>query len=430
VNIDIKDFFPSIHFKRVENILKSSRYGISESVARAIAQIACHNGRLPMGAPTSGVLSNIVCAPLDAALMRHAKLYNVRYTRYVDDITLSTSSRSAFASGIAVPPDKELILRDLAHLSTDLVAIVNGAGFALNPKKVWIVGPRARHSVTGLVTNRKVNVPKEFFSELRGALHAIDAYGLSAATTRFGEIKKPGWSTNIVKNVAGRLAYLGQVTSFGLKYTRIAKRARALISSSRIYLPATDVALAVYQLSTLIDEHEGTAFHVGKGLFLTAAHVFPTNMEMGFARLHRPGDALFTTACVGIDYDLDIALLRAAKPSAFDSAPSIKMKIRAPLPGDQLLTIGFPQYSPGNSHSEIAVRVTGTRMTFGVERIECDRPFPHGASGGPVVDQHGYGVGVVHSGPALGSEDAPLGTTFTPYSTFKASLAGWEKELA
>src|SRR5262245_52381812 len=87
VNIDLKDFFPTISQKRVKGMLLS--LGIDARVAEIIARICCNNGHLPQGAPSSPVLSNMICFRLDKNLMGLAKEARCIYTRYADDITLS-----------------------------------------------------------------------------------------------------------------------------------------------------------------------------------------------------------------------------------------------------------------------------------------------------------------------------------------------------
>lgn len=81
-NIDLKDFFSQIHFGRVRGLLMNAPYSLPDEAATTIAQIACFNGRLPQGAPSSPVITNMICIPLDNALMRLAKSTGCVYTRY------------------------------------------------------------------------------------------------------------------------------------------------------------------------------------------------------------------------------------------------------------------------------------------------------------------------------------------------------------
>ncbi len=98
VKVDLKDFFPTVHFYRVAGTL---RYlGMGEAAAAALAAIVTHRnkmpdgtvvmpGALPQGAPTSPAITNIVCRRLDARLEALSKKAGATYTRYADDLTFS-----------------------------------------------------------------------------------------------------------------------------------------------------------------------------------------------------------------------------------------------------------------------------------------------------------------------------------------------------
>jgi RNA-directed DNA polymerase len=92
LNIDLKDFFPSINFGRVYGFfLKNKSFELKPKVAAVLAQIACHENQLPQGSPCSPVISNLIAGALDIRLNELAQKYNCTYTRYADDITFSTS---------------------------------------------------------------------------------------------------------------------------------------------------------------------------------------------------------------------------------------------------------------------------------------------------------------------------------------------------
>ena len=79
-NIDIKDFFPSIHFGRVMGLFKSLPFCLPDQLAREIANICCKDGVLPQGAPTSPIISNYICWRLDNQLQQLAKGARCVYT--------------------------------------------------------------------------------------------------------------------------------------------------------------------------------------------------------------------------------------------------------------------------------------------------------------------------------------------------------------
>jgi RNA-directed DNA polymerase len=69
LNIDLKDFFPSINFGRVHGFfLKHKSFELKPKVAAVLAQIACHENQLPQGSPCSPVISNLIAGALDIRL--------------------------------------------------------------------------------------------------------------------------------------------------------------------------------------------------------------------------------------------------------------------------------------------------------------------------------------------------------------------------
>lgn len=97
-NIDLKDFFPSINFGRVRGMFHANPYNLPLEVATVLAQICCAYNQLPQGAPTSPIVSNMICGKLDSQLTQLAKTNKCFYSRYADDITYSTSLRKFPAS--------------------------------------------------------------------------------------------------------------------------------------------------------------------------------------------------------------------------------------------------------------------------------------------------------------------------------------------
>jgi tyrosine decarboxylase/aspartate 1-decarboxylase len=62
VNVDLNDFFGSIHIGRVCGFFEKNRYfKLPHEAAVTIAQLACYKGKLPQGAPTSPIITNLIC---------------------------------------------------------------------------------------------------------------------------------------------------------------------------------------------------------------------------------------------------------------------------------------------------------------------------------------------------------------------------------
>jgi RNA-directed DNA polymerase len=92
LNLDLQNFFPSLHFGRVRGFFLNNNYfKLAEPVATILAQIACNDGALPQGSPCSPILSELLTHFLDMRLVRVAARNKCSYTRYADDITFSTN---------------------------------------------------------------------------------------------------------------------------------------------------------------------------------------------------------------------------------------------------------------------------------------------------------------------------------------------------
>lgn len=172
LNFDLKDFFPSINFGRVRGFfMKNKHFLLEQKVATIIAQLACHNGALPQGAPTSPVISNLLANHLDIRLSQLSSKSRCTYTRYADDITFSTN-KSDFPAQIAVDRDSESSAGDW-NLSKKIRSEVKRSGFEINPEKTRMQYRRSRQDVTGLVVNRKVNVKRELYRQVRAQVHTF-----------------------------------------------------------------------------------------------------------------------------------------------------------------------------------------------------------------------------------------------------------------
>lgn len=164
LNLDLKDFFPSINFGRVRGMfIKDKRFALDPKIATLIAQIACHDHVLPQGSPCSPVISNIVGHLLDIRLVRFAKAHKCTYSRYADDITFSTNAK-AFPTDAAAPVASSE--HDWA-LGAALLNEIAKAGFAVNPTKTRMQYRGSRQVTTGLLVNEKPNIRPEYYRTVR-----------------------------------------------------------------------------------------------------------------------------------------------------------------------------------------------------------------------------------------------------------------------
>jgi RNA-directed DNA polymerase len=211
LNIDLKDFFPSINFGRVRGMFMAFPYELNESIATILAQICCFDNALPQGAPTSPIVSNMLCAKMDAQLQRLAQKHRCYYTRYADDITFSTSLRVFPYALAGITPTGKIEVGD------ELRRIIKENGFEINTSKVRLQKRNRRQEVTGLTTNEKPNVRRNYVRQIRAMLYAWQNFGLAAAEKEFltrygkkhrGPCKQPPSFQQIVK---GKIEFLGMV---------------------------------------------------------------------------------------------------------------------------------------------------------------------------------------------------------------------------
>jgi RNA-directed DNA polymerase len=173
LNVDIKDFFPSLHFGRVRGyFLKDRAFALNPKIATLIAQIACHNKALPQGSPCSPVISNLIGHILDIQLASLAVKHSCTYSRYADDLTFSTNE-AVFPRAIA-----EVNASHVAKAGKDLEKIVTHNDFQLNPDKTRLQYHDSRQMVTGLVVNRRVNIPYDYRHRVRAMAHALFSKGV------------------------------------------------------------------------------------------------------------------------------------------------------------------------------------------------------------------------------------------------------------
>ena len=189
-NIDLEDFFPSIHFGRVQGFfIKNSHFELEPEVATTIAQIACHDKVLPQGSPCSPIISNLIGHLLDIRMVNLAKKAKCTYSRYADDLTFSTNKKK-FSQKIAI---KATGNENVWVPGNALKKEIEKVGFKINEKKVSMQYKTARQTATGLVVNEKVNIKRDYYKQTRSMCHSLfqaDAFYLDKKLAEKSEKSK------------------------------------------------------------------------------------------------------------------------------------------------------------------------------------------------------------------------------------------------
>ncbi len=207
LNLDIKDFFPSIGFARVRGLFMSNYFGFNDRVATILARITTFRDGLPQGASTSPILANIIAHNLDKRLLEIAVRERLRYTRYADDITFSSSQKSVPSSVVKVwePMNGPRTIT----LGNSIHDAFRSARFEINEQKTRILFRSERQEVTGLIVNSKANVWRRDVSLLRMKLHSARVHGPANAAKLW--LKTTENPADFWQHIEGWLSYISQV---------------------------------------------------------------------------------------------------------------------------------------------------------------------------------------------------------------------------
>lgn len=158
INMDIKDFFPSVTYAEI--LLMFMYIGYRKDVAHLHTKL-CTNAEnvLPQGSPASPSISNHILLKLDKRLGRLAESVGADYSRYADDITFSGK-------------------RGISTIIPLVEQIVEEEGFLVNENKTRLQYNNQRQEVTGLIVNNKIAVSSMIEDEIRNAIYFIKKYGI------------------------------------------------------------------------------------------------------------------------------------------------------------------------------------------------------------------------------------------------------------
>lgn len=210
-NIDLKDFFPSIHQARVWKRLQLKPLLFKQPIANVVAGLCSMKEKmedgsvryvLPQGAPTSPIITNMICDNLDRRLAGLAKRFGVVYSRYADDITFSSMHNVYHPSG---------------EFIKELRRVVESQGFIMNEDKTRLQKIGTRQEVTGIIVSDKLNVSQKYVRDIRNILYIWRKYGYATAFNKFypryketkGHVKKG--NPDMVNVLDGKLMYLKMV---------------------------------------------------------------------------------------------------------------------------------------------------------------------------------------------------------------------------
>lgn len=157
VNIDIRDFFPSVRHKYVAKMFRRD-FGCGRDTTWILTRLTTVDGQLPQGAPTSTMIANILLAvPVDGPINARASQLNVEVTRFIDDFSLSGNNAGE-------------LINETARATSRV-----GLRTWRSRKKLKITPNHVRQEVTGLTVNSPggPSVPREKRERVRAAIHQL-----------------------------------------------------------------------------------------------------------------------------------------------------------------------------------------------------------------------------------------------------------------
>lgn len=420
VKIDLEDFFPTISSGRVRGLFKSTVFGFNDEVANTLTNLVCQKGSLPQGAPTSPVLSNMICWKMDREIQRYARSNALKYTRYADDLTFSSTKKSAARFLINISKNNEIIP------NPNLQQIIENNGFRINAEKTGIFSQGTRQTVTGVVVNEKCNFKREDYRYMRLLFHywknndeeSAARYYISNKTREkyrqrlFTEDDRY-IQGKLVAHIRGLLDYYSMIESASKRKSEPLQRLWTSfhdITESDVpeMLPERMIirtdCIYGYRSTEEADFKDGggvgTAFYV-EGIGLTTAKHCVENVTISNPiysdeyyltlkqRTHKKEYSSRPPFKCGLFDDWATIEL----PAELESVPGFTVSPDFSIQrGETVVAFGF---ADGDHNSR---RIEATVKEINENEVIVDRAFIKGMSGGPVLNSRGYIIGLIVEG--------------------------------
>lgn len=161
ITLDIRNFYPSIGEGEVFKIFKYL-LRFTDEVAKSLVALVTLNGSVPQGAPTSSYIANMMFYDKEPKLVSDFRRQELRYTRLLDDITISFSDHQS-----AEKLKRQVIGR--------VRSMCSERGFQLHDGKQRIHSLRSSPNpalVTGVIIRHgRVGLPAEYRDKTRAKVH-------------------------------------------------------------------------------------------------------------------------------------------------------------------------------------------------------------------------------------------------------------------
>lgn len=145
LKLDIRHFFPSCNLefvvKQLKKIYPFEYYSVDD--LKAMLWICFLNDELPQGTPMSPMLTNLIMIPIDYAINKYAQEHDLVYTRYADDIIISSYKKW----------DWQQTVEDISN-----ILVAEETPFELKREKTRFGSSSGRNWNLGLMVNKDNNI--------------------------------------------------------------------------------------------------------------------------------------------------------------------------------------------------------------------------------------------------------------------------------
>lgn len=169
LKIDIKNFFDNVHEDLVEEIFNDF-FKYPSEVSKILTDICCRNGTLCQGAPTSSYLATLSLFSVEPNLVKKIEKKGLAYTRYVDDITVSSKERNY----------------DFSYIERIIENVLTAKELPINHKKTHVASSSSESLlVHGLRVNTKTaRFPADEVRKIRAAVKNMEIVAKEANYVR------------------------------------------------------------------------------------------------------------------------------------------------------------------------------------------------------------------------------------------------------
>ena len=156
IELDIENFFPSTSESIVRGIWQRF-FNQPEEVAEVLTRLTTYKNMLPQGWKTSSYLAALSLWQTEPALEVQFRCVDIVYTRFVDDITVSSQ--------------RYLTKAEQAGVFNSVVGVLSEQGFRIKRRKTAVLSRSATQEITGVALRGKdIALPRNRYRALRAEI--------------------------------------------------------------------------------------------------------------------------------------------------------------------------------------------------------------------------------------------------------------------